>query len=53
MRKLKAVDLFCGAGGSTAGALAAGIDVVLAVNHWRVAIYSHTENHPETRHIAA
>lgn len=53
MKKLRAVDLFCGAGGSTTGAIAAGLDVVLAVNHWRTAIYSHQKNHPNVRHICA
>lgn len=52
-RQLKAVDLFCGAGGTTTGAMAAGVNVVLAVNHWRTAIYSHQENHPDVRHICA
>lgn len=50
---MRAADLFCGAGGSTTGASAAGVKVVLAVNHWRTAVYSHEANHPETRHICA
>ena len=54
MRKLKAADLFCGAGGTTTGAEASGcVDVVLAVNHWHTAIQTHRENHPGTRHICA
>ncbi len=54
VRKLRAVDLFCGAGGTTTGAEASGYaDVVLAVNHWRVAVRTHQENHPETRHVCA
>jgi DNA (cytosine-5)-methyltransferase 1 len=53
MVSLRAVDLFCGAGGSTTGAIAAGVDVVLAVNHWRTAITSHQQNHPGIRHICA
>lgn len=51
--RLRAADLFCGAGGTTTGAEQAGVKVVLAVNHWRTAIYSHQANHPETRHICA
>lgn len=52
--KYRAVDLFCGAGGMTLGAEMSGrIDVVLAVNHWRTAIMTHSENHPATRHICA
>jgi len=54
MKRLRAADLFCGAGGFTTGAVQSGcVDVVLAVNHWRTAIYTHQENHPETRHICA
>lgn len=53
-KRFKAVDLFCGAGGFTTGAVQSGaIDVVLAVNHWRTAIQTHRHNHPETRHICA
>ncbi len=52
-RTLRAVDLFCGAGGSSTGAMQAGVEVVLAVNHWHVAIQSHRANHPNTRHICA
>lgn len=50
---LKAVDLFCGAGGMTTGAEQAGMKVVLAVNHWTTAISSHRQNHPHVRHICA
>lgn len=53
-RKLRAADLFCGAGGFTTGAEATGrVNVVLAVNHWRTAVQTHRENHPATRHICA
>lgn len=52
-KKLQAVDLFCGAGGFTTGAEAAGVDVLLAVNHWRTAILTHQDNHPKVRHICA
>lgn len=53
-RKMRAVDLFCGAGGSTTGAkLSGSVDVILAINHWRTAILTHEANHPETRHICA
>ncbi len=53
-KNLQAADLFCGAGGFTAGAHQSGlVDVVLAVNHWRTAIYSHEANHSGTRHICA
>lgn len=53
-RKLRAADLFCGAGGTSTGAIASGaVDVVLAVNHWLVAVNSHLENHKSTRHVCA
>jgi len=48
-------DLFCGAGGTSTGVLDAarelGIDVSLvAVNHWELAISTHSENHPDVNH---
>lgn len=52
-KKYRGADLFCGAGGSTTGAIQAGVDVVLAINHWRTAIYTHQDNYPGTRHICA
>ncbi len=53
-RKLVAADLFCGAGGFTTGAIASGhVDVALAINHWRTAIYSHQDNHPGVKHLCA
>ncbi len=50
-----AADLFCGAGGSStglmqaAGRLGYAVDL-LAVNHWDVAIATHSENHPLADH---
>lgn len=46
-------DQFCGAGGSSLGAQAAGCDVVLAMNHWSLAIETHNTNFPETTHVLA
>jgi DNA (cytosine-5)-methyltransferase 1 len=48
--------LFCGAGGTSAGAIEAiellGYRPTLtAVNHWPVAIATHTANHPDARHL--
>ena len=43
-------DQFCGAGGSSTGAVAAGAEVVMALNHWKLAIETHNSNHPQTRH---
>jgi DNA (cytosine-5)-methyltransferase 1 len=53
--KITAADLFCGAGGTSTGlreaCLAAGITLnLIAVNHWDVAISTHSVNHPEAEH---
>jgi DNA (cytosine-5)-methyltransferase 1 len=50
---LTATDLFCGAGGSSSGLVEAGYRVVIAANHWELAIQSHQVNHPETDHAQA
>ncbi len=51
-------DLFCGAGGTSAGAIEAirslGYQPELtAVNHWDIAVATHEANHPEARHLCA
>lgn len=56
--KLVCVDLFCGAGGTSEGLVEAaeqlGLEVeLLAINHWPVAIATHSANHPRARHICA
>jgi len=56
MKPLAMADLFCGAGGTSAGALEAieclGYSPRLtAINHWDVAIATHTANHPHARHL--
>ncbi|AUG28777.1 MULTISPECIES: DNA cytosine methyltransferase [Microbacterium] len=50
---LTVTDLFCGAGGSSSGLVEAGYKVVIAANHWDLAIQSHQANHPETDHAQA
>lgn len=47
---ITATDQFCGAGGSTSGAKAAGVEVKMALNHWAMAIETHNTNHPEVDH---
>jgi DNA (cytosine-5)-methyltransferase 1 len=52
----RAVDLFCGAGGTSAGYLAAchalGVRPdLLAINHWPTAIATHELNHRGVRHL--
>lgn len=46
-------DQFCGAGGSSAGARRRGLTVMYAVNHWNLAVQSHSENFPDTFHDCA
>ncbi len=51
-----AADLFCGAGGTSSGLLLAakelGMNIQLAaVNHWDVAIATHSQNHKNVHHF--
>lgn len=55
-RSVIIADLFCGAGGTSTGARRACDDLgleleLLAVNHWDVAIATHSANHPDARHL--
>jgi DNA (cytosine-5)-methyltransferase 1 len=47
---LSVTDLFCGCGGSSTGAVNAGMEVNLALNHWEKAIETHSKNHPDAAH---
>ncbi len=47
---LTLTDMFCGAGGSSLGAHAAGVTPKMALNHWRLAIETHNHNFPEVDH---
>ena len=56
VQKVRVVDLFCGAGGSSTGAekAIAGIGgemELVAVNHWNTAVATHAANHPTARHL--
>lgn len=54
MSAVTASDFFCGAGGSSTGmATVPGLEVVIAANHWQLAIDVHNTNHPNTDHAAA
>lgn len=58
MKRFVLADLFCGAGGTSAGAIEAlealGYQPELtAVNHWPVAVATHELNHPGARHLCA
>ena len=47
-------DLFCGAGGSSTGAISIpGVRIRTAANHWDRAIETHSRNHPDADHIQA
>lgn len=56
MKTIRAADLFCGAGGTSTGIykaakkLGLGVDL-LAVNHWPIAINTHSANHGFARHL--
>jgi DNA (cytosine-5)-methyltransferase 1 len=48
-----ATDLFCGGGGTSLGAEAAGLQLVMAANHWQTAIDVHQAHFPEAGHDCA
>lgn len=59
MRKksyLTVTDQFCGAGGSSQGVkkysnkIGGGVEVSMALNHWKLAIETHNTNFPDTYH---
>lgn len=51
---LSLADLFCGAGGSSTGAIAIpGVEVRIAANHWDLAVETHNTNHPDADHMCA
>lgn len=55
---ITAADLFCGAGGTSTGLqlacdrLGYRLDL-MAINHWDIAIQTHSANHPHARHMCA
>jgi DNA (cytosine-5)-methyltransferase 1 len=56
VRAVRIADLFCGAGGSSTGAMEAAQILgyrpeLTAVNHWDRAIETHQANHPGARHL--
>jgi DNA (cytosine-5)-methyltransferase 1 len=55
-KTIRAADLFCGAGGTSSGLVLACNELendleLLAVNHWDVAISTHSANHPKAHHL--
>ena len=52
--ELTVADYFCGAGGSSSGMeMVPGVRVVMAANHWDLAIATHNENLPHADHDIA
>jgi DNA (cytosine-5)-methyltransferase 1 len=49
MKPIVVVDLFCGMGGFTQGAIDAGANVILSVDAWDEACDVHEKNHPGVR----
>lgn len=53
---IEVTDQFCGAGGSSQGVrnfskrIGGGVEIKLALNHWKQAIETHQTNFPETLH---
>lgn len=51
---LTLTDMFCGAGGSSTGAIAnPAVTVRMAANHWDLAVETHNTNHPDADHVCA
>jgi len=48
---MKAIDLFCGAGGLSLGLKMAGWDVAAAIEYERMAMETHARNMPEVDHL--
>lgn len=52
MKQLNCADLFCGAGGTSSGAESTGAARVrFAVNHWDIAVKTHSANFPDAKHV--
>jgi DNA (cytosine-5)-methyltransferase 1 len=50
-REIKGIDLFAGVGGSSWGAMTAGINVVAAVDRWSLARDTYKSNFPKVRFL--
>jgi DNA (cytosine-5)-methyltransferase 1 len=48
-QRLRAIDLFCGAGGSSWGAQAAGAQIIAGFDSWALAGRNHAANFPRSR----
>lgn len=52
-KRLRAIDLFCGAGGSSYGAQRAGIEIVAGIDIWKPAVKIYQLNFPRAKAIEA
>jgi DNA (cytosine-5)-methyltransferase 1 len=50
-KPLKALDLFAGVGGSSSGAMAAGVEVLAAIDYWDLAKKTYQENFPRVKFL--
>ena len=48
INRIKTIDLFCGAGGSSYGARIAGADIIAGFDIWKTAINAYQKNFPES-----
>lgn len=49
--RLRTLDLFCGGGGSSWGAHAAGADIVCGVDAWDLAVHAYARNFPKAKSV--
>lgn len=52
-KHLKAIDLFCGAGGSSYGARNAGVEIVAGFDIWKLAVKIYGLNFPQAKAVEA
>lgn len=50
MTDIDGIDFYCGIGGTSSGLIRAGVNIKLAANHSKVAIETHSANHPGVDH---
>src|SRR2546430_6007976 len=51
MKRIRAIDLFCGAGGSSWGAKAAGVSMIAGFDQWELAGKVYKTNFPKARFV--
>ena len=49
MDRVRAIDLFCGAGGSSQGAESAGVEILAGFDIWPPAVRTYAANFPKAR----